>query len=114
MKRTIIAATAIAAALAFAAGVSAQTTEPVSFTLSNDTGQTLVALHISNTGTNDWEEDILGVDMVGAGESVDVTIDDNLTACEYDVRADFSDGDTLDVRGVNFCELDGETLSISE
>ena len=114
MKRIIIGTTAVAAALAFALGVSAQTTEPVSFTLSNDTAQTLVALHISHSGTDQWEEDILGVDMVDAGESVDVTIDDDLTACEYDVRADFSDGDTLDVRGVNFCELDGETLSISE
>ena len=113
MKRYIIGGAGLAAALAFAAGVHAQT-ESVSFTLENSTSEVLVALHISHTGTNQWEDDILDVDVVGAGESVNVTIDDGLSDCEYDVRADFSDGDTIDVRGVNFCELDGETLTIGE
>lgn len=114
MKAVILAAAGAAAAIAFAAGAASAQTESVSFRLENNTGAVLVALHISDTGTNDWEEDVLDVDVVMPGESVDVTIDDGLSDCEYDVRADFSDGDTIDVRGVDFCELDGETLTIGE
>ena len=112
MKRVITAAVA-AATLAFAAGASAQTTEPVNFTIENATDNTMTALHLSVPSSNSWEEDILG-EQVGGGESVDVTIDDNLEDCEYDIRADFDDGTHIDVRGVNFCELEGETITISE
>lgn len=114
MKKQLIGATVAAAVMAFAIGASAQTTEPVNFTIDNDTGSVLTALHLSTPDTNSWEEDILGVDVVGAGESVAVTIDDNLDGCEYDLRADFDDGTHIDVRGINFCELEGETISISE
>ena len=113
MKRILTAAVA-AAAVAFAAGASAQTTEPVTFTIENATDNAMTALHLSTPSTNSWEEDILGVDVVEGGESVDVTIDDNLEDCEYDIRADFDDGTHIDVRGVNFCELEGETITISE
>lgn len=113
MKRAILGLATLAAAASFALGVSAQT-ESVTFTLENDTDEVLVALHISHTGTNEWEEDILDVDVVGSGESVEVTIDDGLSDCEYDVRADFSDGTNIDVRGVDFCELDGETLTVTD
>lgn len=113
MKRIIIGATAIAAAFSFTIGAMAQT-ESVNFTISNDTEEVLTALHLSTPGTNSWEEDILGSDVVGSGEEVDVSIDDGLEGCEYDLRADFSDGTHIDVRGVDFCELEGETISISE
>lgn len=114
MKRLLIGTAVTAAVMAFAIGASAQTTEPVHFTIDNDTDNVLTALHLSEPSSNSWEEDILGVDVVGAGESVDVTIDDNLDGCEYDIRADFDDGTHIDVRGVDFCELEGETISISE
>ena len=74
---------------------------------------TMTALHLSVPSSNSWEEDILG-EQVDGGESVEVTIDDNLEDCEYDIRADFDDGTHIDVRGVNFCELEGETITISE
>ena len=114
MKRLLFAGAALAASMAFAVGASAQTTEPVHFTIDNATSSTMTSLHLSVPSTNSWEEDILGVDVVGAGESVDVTIDDNLPDCNYDMRADFDDGSHIDVRNVNFCELEGETIEISE
>lgn len=114
MKRIITGATAAIAALAFAVSASAQTTEPVTFYIENATDHAMMALHLSTPSTNSWEEDILGVDVVEAGDTVEVTIDDNLEDCEYDLRADFSDGVYIDVRGVDFCSLDGETITISE
>lgn len=114
MKRLLIGSVAVAAMLSFAIGASAQTTEPVTFTIENATDNAMTALHLSTPSTNSWEEDILGVDVVAGGDSVEVTIDDNLEDCEYDIRADFDDGTHIDVRSVNFCELEGETIEISE
>lgn len=114
MKRFIIGSTAAAAVLAFAIGASAQTTEPVTFYIENATGSTMTALHLSTPSSNSWEEDILGVDVLEGGDTVEVTIDDNLEDCEYDIRADFDDGTNIDVRGVDFCSLEGETITISE
>src|SRR5690348_4076160 len=109
MKRILIGAAAVTAAMAFAFGANAGTTEPVHFTIDNATDNAMTALHLSVPSTNSWEEDILGVDVVEGGESVDVTIDDDLEDCNYDMRADFDDGTHIDVRNVNFCELEGET-----
>ncbi|NBW09381.1 MAG: hypothetical protein EBR82_15290 [Caulobacteraceae bacterium] len=92
----------------------AQTTEPVSFTLNNKTHHTLVSLYISKVSTNDWEEDIFGDDVLKAGASVEVTIDDDLEDCNYDVKATFSDGDDVIVANQDFCELDGGSIDITE
>ena len=96
-----------------AAPALAQTTEAVNFTLNNRTEATLVTLQISESGNNQWGEDILGTDMVEGGGSADVTIDDGLEDCNYDIRATFTDGDTLDVRGVNLCEINGGSVDVT-
>lgn len=113
MKRLFLGAAVTAAAMAFAIGASAGTTEPVHFTIDNSTDSTMTSLHLSTPSSNSWEENILD-EEVGGGESVDVTIDDDLDGCNYDIRADFDDGTNIDVRNVNFCELEGQTITISE
>ncbi|WP_298161626.1 hypothetical protein [Brevundimonas sp.] len=104
-----------AAALAFtfvASSASAQT-GPLDFTLANTTDGVVVQIFISVPSTNDWEEDILGSEVVGSGESVHVTINDGLEDCEYDIKVVFND-DTPDlvVMGVDFCAVNGETLTL--
>ena len=89
-------------------------TESIDFTLTNNTEHVLTALFISLPSTDEWEEDIFGADVLGSGDSMDISIDDGLAECVYDIRADFSDGDSVQVARVNFCELDGEELTISE
>lgn len=110
--RTLVTALAVSAAL-LAPAASAQT-ESIDFTLTNKTEHVLTALYISLPSTDEWEEDIFGADVLGSGESIDISIDDGLAECVYDIRADFSDGDSVQVAEVNFCELDGEELVINE
>ena len=108
---------ALAAALLTAGApvaAMAQVTEPVTFTLNNQTEHVLTALFISKVSTNDWEEDIFGADVLGAGESIEVTIDDNLPDCEYDLKAVFEDGDEAILGSENFCELDGGSVDVTE
>lgn len=111
MKTAFIAA-ALAAVTLAAAPALAQTTEPVNFTLVNNTSNTLVTLQIGESTNPMWGEDILGVDMLAGGESADVTINDDLTDCAYDVRATFDNGAVIDVRQVDMCSINGETVNV--
>jgi len=60
--------------------------EPVTFTLVNDTSRDLLHFYASPPSTNDWEEDILGSGVLPAGSSVQVTINDGRTDCDYDIK----------------------------
>ena len=59
--------------------------------INNQTSYTIVEFYASNTGTADWQEDILGSDVLASGSSVKINIDD---------------GDQLVSADNNVCELD--------
>lgn len=71
----------------------------------NETEHTIVQFYASNVGQNDWEEDILGQDMLESGDSVVINIDDGSGYCKYDFKAVFSDGDVLVRHGIDVCEV---------
>jgi uncharacterized membrane protein len=106
-------AAALVASALLAPAAMAQSA-PIGFTLTNSTDNVLMRLYISLPATDEWEEDILGDDVLGGGESLEISIDDGLPECVYDIRADFDDGESVQVGQVDFCELDGEELTISE
>lgn len=56
------------------------------FTLHNDTGMVISELYISAHEKDDWEEDLLGVDVLGDGEETEVTFDPNEEADEWDLK----------------------------
>jgi hypothetical protein len=93
MKLPALRATAFAAALLFASAAHA---EDLQFTLTNATGGTIVMFHASPVGVDEWEDDILGEQVLGPGESATVTIADGRDVCEYDMRFDFADEDGLE------------------
>ena len=71
----------------------------------NETSWTMVEFYASNVDADTWEEDILGRDVLGAGDSVMMNIDDGTGYCMYDFRAVFADGDTLVRNRINVCEI---------
>lgn len=71
----------------------------------NATGVTMTHFYASNSGQENWEEDILGEDVLVNGASVMVNIDDGTGACLYDFKALFSDGDELERYRINVCEI---------
>lgn len=75
-------------------------------TINNQTSFVIVEFYASNTGTADWQEDILGSDVLAAGDSVVINIDDGSGYCKYDFLAVFDDGDELVSSDNNVCELD--------
>jgi hypothetical protein len=74
-------------------------------TIINNTGYTIVNFFGSNTGTNSWEEDILGRDVLPSGSSVVVNFNDGTGYCMFDFLAIFDDGEQLIREGVNICEI---------
>lgn len=71
----------------------------------NATGVTMTHFYASNSGENDWQEDILGRDVLANGASVRINIDDGSGACIYDFKARFADGDELERYRINVCQI---------
>lgn len=71
----------------------------------NNTGFTIVEFYGSNTGSDSWEEDILGTDVLPSGSSVVINFDDRSGYCKFDFRAVFEDGEVLEKGGINICEI---------
>ena len=76
----------------------------------NDTGFTMVEFYGSNKGSQSWEEDILGQDVLADGQSVVINFNDDSGYCKFDFRAVFEDGDEVVEAGVNVCEIGSFTF----
>lgn len=70
----------------------------------NETNYTIVRFYGSNAGADSWQEDVLGDDVIKPGGSVMVNFDDGSGYCKFDFKAVFSDGDTVEKRGIDVCE----------
>lgn len=82
---------------------SAQPADAVSVV--NRTGYTIAELYMSPHDTNDWEEDILGVDVLGDGESTTIDFRRAEDTCWWDMMVVYSEDDehvTWD--NVDLCE----------
>jgi hypothetical protein len=71
----------------------------------NESSYDIIEFYASNTGTNSWEEDILGRDILPAGYSVMINIDDGTGYCKFDFLAVFEDGEEVISADNNVCEL---------
>ncbi|HTM78890.1 MAG TPA: hypothetical protein VL133_14845, partial [Devosia sp.] len=73
--------------------------------INNNTDYDIIEFYASNTGTEDWEEDILGSDILPAGDSLVINIDDGTGYCKFDFLAVFEDDDQVVSSNNNVCEL---------
>jgi hypothetical protein len=71
----------------------------------NDTSTTMDKFYASNVGTTNYEEDILGSDVIESGAAWDINIDDGTGYCKYDFLAVFSDGSEAKKDNVNVCKV---------
>ena len=73
-------------------------------TVVNNCGYPIYYIYISTADTDDWEEDILGDNILMPGQTVDVNLPQNGT---WDFMAVDEDGDTYTVFGVRVPGTDG-------
>jgi len=78
-------------------------------TIVNRTAYTIVEFYGSNVGSDSWEEDILGYDVIPSGTSMQINFNDGSGYCMFDFKAVFDDGDVLIRKRVNICELETYT-----
>jgi len=84
--------------------------EDLVFMLDNKSSYDIHEFYASPTNVDDWEEDILGSDILPAGDAVRVTIADGRDVCNYDLRVVFGDGDVLEDES-NLCETGSYTVT---
>lgn len=83
--------------------------EDLVFTFNNESSYVVVELYASPGDVGEWEDDILGGEMLGSGESASVTIADGRDTCEYDLRIVFDDGDVIE-DSADLCETESYTV----
>jgi hypothetical protein len=78
----------------------------------------IYAVYLTDTGTQDWGEDILPQDIVRDGAIVDITFEyvDDETLCIWDLRLthDASEEDYIYINEIDLCEVSVLTLYIDE
>jgi hypothetical protein len=94
----------VLAIMAFAAPVSAARLNR-HVRIHNNTSTTMERFFASNVGADDYEEDILGDDVISSGETWNINIDDGTGYCKYDLLAVFEDGARAKKNNVNVCAV---------
>lgn len=84
------------------------------FTVVNATGVTIDSLYISKVTVNDWEEDVLGVDTLPDGESVEINFSPDEEECKWDIMIKDTEGNAIYWRDVNLCEIETLTLHFED
>ncbi len=107
MKKTRLFAAASVVAILFGTSSAAQ---DMAFSLTNNSDATLVELKVGESSNETWDEDILDGESIDPGETADISVEDDLEDCEYDVQALYDDGDTEEVFNVDLCRLSNLTV----
>lgn len=117
IKRFTFPTLAIVTVLAILAvgGVQRAHADQRDFTLVNGSpGVTITHVYVSAAVVDDWEEDILGQDVLAPGDSVTIhfsKFDRDAGQCLYDIRVDGAGGEQGILYAVDLCSTDTVTFS---
>jgi hypothetical protein len=82
------------------------------FTLVNKTGVDIHNLHVSESAKDDWEEDVLGADVLANGDSLNINFDGK-SACMWDMMVKDEEGHGVYWRKLDLCKAAKVTLTCS-
>jgi hypothetical protein len=80
--------------------------------LTNNSRERLIEIYASDDGTDNWQEDLLGLEFLLPGSSVFIDVDDRNGNCRVDVKTVLNNGSSLVYRGVNACLAEGHAVLI--
>lgn len=80
------------------------------FDLINSSSANLQELYVSAADSDSWGDDILGMEVLAAGEQGAVTIVDGSTVCAYDLQFVMDSGTTIEGTA-DLCETNQFTLT---
>jgi len=74
-------------------------------TIANNSSQTVMQFYASPVTSENWEEDMLGANVLSSGTSINANIDNGTNECNYDLKAVMADGQEHIQNGVNVCAV---------
>ncbi len=105
MRNTILTTVAMFAGLVGIAHAS-----DADFKLVNKTGYQINEVYVGPSSSDNWGSDIMGPDAIATGSSVNISFPHGGSACQYDIKVKYADGDTATWTGINLCQY--ETISL--
>jgi len=86
--------------------------DPRDFTLENDSLSYVTHVYVSPSSSDSWGNDVLGLDVLPPGESVDITFDANIgRTCIYDLLVVTETGSRTRKNRENLCTTTTEYYS---
>ena len=110
-KKMLVALSAMSILLALALPVYSADQD---FTLVNATGVTIDELYLSPVSAKDWQEDVLGVEVLEDGEEVQVNFSRDEEACAWDIMIKDTEGTEVTWKNIDLCEHTSITLHIED
>jgi hypothetical protein len=80
------------------------------FKMINKTGYQIDSVYVSRASSDNWGSDIMGRSTLDNGDTVNITFPHGGTACKFDIKVKYNDGDTAEWTGVDLCQY--ETISL--
>ena len=75
------------------------------FVLRNNTGQTITHVYVSAITSNNWEEDLLGSNVLPDRETFRINFNRSEDECNWDIKVNLADGTSREERNMNLCRL---------
>jgi hypothetical protein len=100
----VMVALALLAVLTVGTASPALAADPRDFTLVNASSSTIRELYVSPSNSSDWEEDVLGDDMLSPGQRVNITFSRFRPGhCCYDIKVVTRSGSESELHDVDLC-----------
>ena len=75
------------------------------FTVVNRTGYPIQTIHVTEAGSRDWGNDVMGRETLNPGERVEVSFDRSTRVCQWDLMVEYRDRTQAVWTGLNLCEV---------
>ena len=75
------------------------------FTVVNRTGFPIQTIHVTEAGSRDWGNDVMGRETLKPGERVEISFDRTTRVCRWDLMVEYRDRTQAVWTGLNLCEL---------
>jgi hypothetical protein len=108
MRRAVLAVAALGAlALAGSSALAADQ----DFALVNATGYEISELYVAPSKSDDWQEDVLGQDVLSDGQRAEIKFSRDVDTCRWDLKVVYSDDNSsAEWTGVDLCALSKVTI----
>jgi len=98
-------------ALIFTHGPALTAEAKQNFVIVNKTGYDIKEVYVSPTKSDDWQEDVLGEDLLSDGDSWKIKFSRSTKTCKWDLKVVYSDDDsTATWNSIDLCSIGKITI----